>query len=312
MRLLKEKKEQKINHNEIYHIPPYLIKPNPQLSRTDFPDTSLISLADSIRKYGVLQPLVVHCNTDGKYELIAGERRLRACVLLKCPTVPCVIIDKNESTGYLSIVENMQQEKLNMFDVSKSLSRIINSCAQNVEEGARLLSMSREELLKKLKLQNFTRAEMQAILNLGISEEKANILVDFPKVIRYEIIKLSAENELSCNILTRLLAEILMEDKKISTGYDIGYLKNILYEIYQSEEILKNKGKNESNQNEQNGKTVVVLKDLQLFENTIKKNCEILKKSGFEVEFISEYSENNTSADYIIGVKKIDICPDCE
>lgn len=297
MRLFKEKKETRINENEIYNLPPYLIKPNPYLSRTDFQDTSLVTLADSIKRYGVLQPLVVHRNCDGKYELIAGERRLRACILLKFKTVPCLIINQKESIEYLSIVENMQQERLNMFDVSKSLSRIINSCGKKITDGARLLSMSEDELSKKLKLQNFTRAEMQAILNLGIDEEKANILVEFPKEIRYDVIMLSAEKELTCNILSKLLSKIKEEKKEISTGQDIEYLKDILFEINKCEE----------NEKEQKGKTVVVINSLQLFENTIKKNCEILKKSGLEVEFISEYSENNMSADYIISVGKANI-----
>ncbi len=303
MRLKKENKKEKINHNEIYNLPPYLIKPNPLLSRTEFPDTTLVSLADSIKRYGVLQPLVVHHNNDGKYELIAGERRLRACVLLKCNTVPCIIINDTESLEYLSIVENMQQESLNMFDISKSLSRIIKNCGKNIKDGARLLSISEEELSRKLKLQSFTRAEMQAILNLGISEEKANILVEFPKEIRYNIIKLAAEKELPCKILLKLLSKIENEKDVISNENSAEYLKRTVSEIYRNQEPEDNM-KAIENKKAQNGKTVIVLKDLQVFENAIKRNCEILKKSGLEVEFVSEYSENELHADYIISVNK--------
>lgn len=304
MRLQKETKKEKINNNEIYNLPPYIIKPNPLLSRTEFPDTSLISLADSIKRYGVLQPLVVHHNRDGQYELIAGERRLRACVLLKCHTVPCVIINDTESLEYLSIVENMQKESLNMFDISKSLSRIINNCGKNIKDGAKLLSIGEEELSKKLKLQSFTRAEMQAILNLGVSEEKANILVEFPKEIRYNAIKFAAENELPCKILSKMLSKVKNEKNEINPDDSTEYLKRTICEICRSqehEEDVKIKEKEKA----QNGKTVIVLKDLQVFENAIKKNCEILRKSGLEVEFVSEYSENDLHADYIISVNKV-------
>ena len=98
----------KMNGNESYEIfiiPPYHIKPNPSLARTDFSDTSLVSLADSIRRYGILQPLAVRLSENGKYELVAGERRLRAAVLLGMKTVPCVMICESSDFEYLSVVE---------------------------------------------------------------------------------------------------------------------------------------------------------------------------------------------------------------
>lgn len=284
---------------EVFNIPPYLIQPNHLLSRTNFPDTSLCSLADSIRRYGILQPLAVRLSKDGKYELIAGERRLRAAVLLRLPTVPCVILGNTvdeESTQYLSVVENLQREKLNMFDEARAIKRIYERCGRDSAECARILSTSVAQLEKKLGLLEFSRAEMQEILSLGISCERALLFADMPKGIRYFAIKLCSESELP-DRLVRELSERLKSEKATSSQSLEDMINELLKNTYgaKPEEVREESPQNES------GNVKIILHDLGIFEATLERACDVLTRAGLDVVF--EKAEESGEVVYSIKVK---------
>ena len=100
----------------VVHIKASAIVPNPAQPSKVFADTALASLADSISRHGVLQPLLVR-EAGECYELIAGERRLRASILAGLETVPCIVKDSGRHTSAeIAIIENLQREDLNMFE----------------------------------------------------------------------------------------------------------------------------------------------------------------------------------------------------
>ncbi len=284
---------------EIFNIPPYLIQPNHSLSRTDFPDTSLCSLADSIRRYGILQPLAVRLSKSGKYELIAGERRLRAAVLLHLPLVPCVMVGKSsddESTQYLSVVENLQREKLNMFDEARAVRRIYERSGKSCQETARLLSISVSEVEKKLRLSEFSRPEMQEILSLGISCERALLFADMPKSVRYFAIKICSEMELSAK-LVRELSERLKHERAPSPDTLPDIIGKLLKNAYGTES--ENASDEDSPKSE--GKVKIILHDLGIFESSLEKACDVLRRAGLELFF--DKAEENGEMNYSIRVK---------
>ena len=156
------------------------IKPNPFQPRKEFDEDSLRALADSIRQYGVLQPLVVtrkEIETDGglavEYELIAGERRLRASKLAGVGQVP-VVIRSGEQTDQmkldLAIIENLQREDLNPIDRAVAFDKLISDFKYSHVEIAKRIGKSREYVSNTVRMLNLPEEMKQAVREGKISE----------------------------------------------------------------------------------------------------------------------------------------------
>ena len=153
------------------------ILPNRNQPRSTFNQSAISRLSDSIRRYGILQPLTVRKvmlpNISGNghrtvYELIAGERRLRAAKMAGLSTVPCVIINTDDATSAeLAIVENLLRENLNMFEQAEAFQRLIVDFHLTQDEAARRVSMSQSAIANKLRLLRFPPEERSAILANG-------------------------------------------------------------------------------------------------------------------------------------------------
>lgn len=112
--------------NKVVEIEVNLIIPNPHQPRTDFDDVDIKALAESISQNGILQPLALRRNGDA-YELIAGERRLRAAKMCGLTVVPCIIHDISErSSAILALVENIQRQDLTFFDEAAAIEKLIS------------------------------------------------------------------------------------------------------------------------------------------------------------------------------------------
>lgn len=181
--------------NSIFWVEVDKIRPNPFQPRTDFDESSLRSLADSIRQYGVLQPLVVTRHEEEKadggistyYELIAGERRLRASKLSGLVQVPVVIRSKEESDRTkleLAIIENLQREDLNAIDRASAFQRLQKEFKLNNTEIAKKVGKSREYVSNSLRLLNLPTEIQDAVVGGKLSEGHARallMLVDRPE-----------------------------------------------------------------------------------------------------------------------------------
>ena len=141
------------------------IIPNRAQPRTAFNQNAIARLADSIRRYGILQPLTVRkvmlpltapsldVQPPVMYELIAGERRLRAAKLAELTTVPCIIINTDDATSAeLAIIENLLRENLNMFEQAEAFYRLIHEFHLTQEEAARRVCMSQSAVANKLRI----------------------------------------------------------------------------------------------------------------------------------------------------------------
>ena len=121
------------------------IRPNRAQPRAEFDNNSIIRLADSIRRYGILQPLTVRKAASDElyaYELIAGERRLRAARLLGYFTVPCIVIEADEKmSAEMAIIENLLREDLNMFEQAYGFRQLIDNYGLTQDEVARKMSL---------------------------------------------------------------------------------------------------------------------------------------------------------------------------
>lgn len=174
-------------YDSVFWIDIEKIKPNPYQPRREFNQDSLKALSDSIRQYGVLQPLVVtrtevekpDGGLESVYELIAGERRLRASKLAGLKQLPVVIRTGETSLTKLelAIIENLQREDLNAIDRAKALAQLIEQFGISHAETAAKIGKSREYVSNSLRLLQLPEHMQQAVVNREISEGHARALL---------------------------------------------------------------------------------------------------------------------------------------
>ena len=193
------------------------IRPNRAQPRAEFEQNALVRLADSIRRYGILQPLTVRESDPEdiyRYELIAGERRLRAAKMLGYLTVPCIVMEVGEQlSAELAMIENLLREDLNMFEQAYGLRKLIEIHHLTQEEVARKMSMSQSAVANKLRLLRLTYEEQNLILELGLTERHARAMLrieESPK--RIETIRFVAEQRLNVQD-TELYVEEMLENE---------------------------------------------------------------------------------------------------
>ena len=154
------------------------IVPNPAQPRKYFSEEAISSLADSIRRHGILQPLTVRAAADGLFELVAGERRLRAAKVAGLSRVPCLLIDTDDRTSAaLAVVENVQRENLNMFEEAEAIGRLAAAYGLTQEQIAQRLSCSQSAVANKLRLLKLSKEHRAMILSSGLTERHARALL---------------------------------------------------------------------------------------------------------------------------------------
>ena len=161
----------------VVFLPVGTIRPNPAQPRRVFRPESLDELAESIRQHGILQPLSVR-RADGSYELIAGERRLRAACQAGLTEVPCIIMrmDDKES-GMAAMVENLQRQDLDFIEEAMGISRLMSQFRMSQEQVARLLGKSQSAVANKLRILRHSQTVLLALREAGLTERHARALL---------------------------------------------------------------------------------------------------------------------------------------
>ena len=160
------------------------IMPNRSQPRTVFDAEALNELAESIKKYGILQPLSVRSNPEKsefssfQYELIAGERRLRAAKLLGIKKVPCILIESDTKTSAaLAIIENLHRKDLNIFEEAYAIASLIKIYKLTQEQVAAKLSITQAAIANKLRLLKLSEDHRALITNNGLTERHARAII---------------------------------------------------------------------------------------------------------------------------------------
>ena len=198
---------------KVYHIPCDRIRANSVRSRCDFDEDKLLLLAYSIKKYGILEPICVR-ETDAEdsydYEIIFGERRLRAAKMLGLCSIPCIIIDVTDKiSAEMSICENILRSDLNYFEVAVALKRITELGSESYEDIAERLTMTQKELLGKIKLLDLDFKERQALIQNGICEDVAiDIARIEDKELRAKAIERITHEDLDVNESKKALLQL--------------------------------------------------------------------------------------------------------
>jgi len=176
--LIPEQEPAAAGSNNLHDVDVALVRPNPYQPRLDFNREALEELKSSITENGVIQPITVR-NVDGHYELIAGERRLRAITELGIKRVPAYIIkvDSKEEMMEMAIIENVQREKLNPIEQATAYQRLIEECNLTQEEVAQKIGKERTTITNILRLLKLPQKIQQSVIKEEITMGHARALL---------------------------------------------------------------------------------------------------------------------------------------
>lgn len=262
------------HQDKVLSVPVEKIRPNPSQPRVVFDQTQLECLAQSIRESGILQPLALRKLKDGTFQLVAGERRLRAAKLLGMTEVPAIVVSADDrQAAILSLLENIQREDLDFFEEAEGLSKLAELWSFTQEETALKLGMAQSTLANKLRLLKLTKEEREQIRNAGLTERHARALLRLDSFEdRQQALKRIIRNKLNVSETDKLIDRIINEKQKPKRH------------------------------------TTGVLKDVRIFVNTLNKAVKTLESMGINVKTLS--NENDDFLEYIVRIPK-DVLP-CE
>ena len=219
------------------------IETNPDQPRTRFDQAALQELAASIKNYGVIQPILVTELGDGKYELIAGERRMRASMLAGLSTIPCIVKSFTESDrAEIALIENLQREDLNPVEEAKAYRALMDKSGMTQEELANKLGKSRPAIANSLRLLTLSPNVLELVEAGRLSAGHARTLaVIKDQKVQESYAKAAADKKMSVRQLERMVAHYLNPKNNNEKGriYIDYYTKDDLIRIYDLVEKLK-------------------------------------------------------------------------
>lgn len=206
----------KDDSERIINIPIDEIAPSPVQVRQYYDNLSLAELAKSIEEYGVIQPITVRLSDDEGYELVSGERRLRASIMAGLETIPCIVIDADiKKSAVFSLLENLQREELSFFEVAQSYKSLIREQGLTQEELAKKIGKSQSTISNKLRLLKLSPKVRRRIKEYAISERHARCVLAVPdEALQLEIIGQIYREKLNLKQTEHLIEEYLSNNKK--------------------------------------------------------------------------------------------------
>ena len=174
---MKKTQKDEFLSSRVRYIPINTVRPNPQQPRRSFDETALRELADSIRAYGILQPLTVR-DRGGFYELVAGERRLRAARIAGLREVPCLVAEVGEEdAALLALIENLQRRDLDYMEEAAAIARLIGRYGLSQQQAADKLGKSQPAIANKLRLLRWAPPVIDCLRQYGLTERHARTLL---------------------------------------------------------------------------------------------------------------------------------------
>jgi len=247
------------DENRIIHIPITNILPSPYQPRTTFDMTSLRELAQSIKTYGILQPVTVRIINGRTYELVSGERRWRAAKLAGLDTIPAITVNVNDNdAAIIALIENLQRQNLNFFEEAEGYNNIMEDYNITQEELALKVGKSQSSISNKLRLLRLPDNIRKLILENELTERHARAFLKIPsRPIMEEIVHKTINESLSVK-KTEQLIEDTLEALRVSGA---------------ETSIRKKFG------------------DVRIINNTVRKAVELMKKSGVEADYDVEQTD---------------------
>ena len=259
-----------LDSRKIVTLPVGAIKPNPHQPRRQFQPEELRELGESIRLYGILQPLTVRKTGPTTFELVAGERRLRAAVLAGMDSVPCILLNVDaKQSGLLALVENLQRKDLDFIEEAEGLRSLIRTYGMSQEEAARCISKSQSAVANKLRILKLPPDVLEKLRNAGYTERHARALL-----------RLEGPEE------QRAVMEAVVAGD-LTVAKTEAYIDALLQRGVEEQKKKKRKA------------PVVVLKDVRIFLNTVTRGLSMMNQSG--VRAVCERSD--TESELVLTIR---------
>lgn len=237
---------------QVLHLPPTAIQPNPWQPRRFFDSEELESLADSIRRHGILQPLTVRRSGEG-WELVAGERRLRAAAMAGLREVPCLVAQVGEEdSALLALMENLQRRDLDCWEEAEALSRLIARYGLSQEETARRLGRSQPAVANKLRLLRLPDSVRRFLQENNLTERHARALL-----------RLGTEEQ-------QLAAAQVFCRRRMNVAAAEAYIEDLLHR----QQVTPPKGR-----------TTYIIKDVRLFLNSVDRGLHLMRQAGVNADW---------------------------
>ena len=213
----------------VIFLPTKAIQPNPAQPRKIFREEALDELANSIRQHGILQPLSVR-RVGQRYELIAGERRLRAAKIAGLSDVPCIIMtmDDQESTT-AAMIENLQRQDLDFIEEAQGIARLMEANSLSQEQVARLLGKSQSAIANKLRLLKHSTPVLNLLRQHHLTERHGRALLKLTsEEDKIAAISVIAQAQMSVARTERYMEELLQKKEDAPSRVNLGaFLNNI-------------------------------------------------------------------------------------
>ncbi len=252
--------------NRVVLIDTSCIFPNPSQPRKIFEKEELIQLRDSIVANGLLQPLTVRRVTDKLYELIAGERRLRACQMAEITQVPCIIVDVTEQqSAVYALIENIQRADLNFFEQALGIRTLMDEWGITQAQAAQKLGMAQSTVANKLRLLKLNPSQQQRILEAGLTERHARALLRLEPEQREQVLTYMIEKHWN----------VIQADE---------YIDHLMEDSHEEEKPKK----------------FLVVKDVRIFFNTISKAIDVMKRSG--IAAVATKHQKDDCIEYVVRI----------
>ena len=241
----------------VIYLHPDVLHPNPNQPRKRFSPDGLEELAASIREHGVLQPLTVR-KVEGSFELVSGERRLRAARMAGLSEVPCIVIDVDGvCSSLLALVENLQRRDLDFLEEAMALDRLIHTYDLSQEEAARRIGKSQSAVANKLRLLKLSPRLLDRLRQNGLTERHARALL-----------RLETEEQ-QWEVLEYVI------DHHLTVAQTEAYIEARLTPPPPRKK-----------------KPTFILKDVRLFLNTVTKGLSMMKDAGVNAEYGRQETED--------------------
>jgi ParB family chromosome partitioning protein len=267
------------NENRVIDIPIIKIRPNKAQPRKHFNEKELFALSQSILENGILQPLTVRRITSSEFEVIAGERRLRASANAGLSKVPCIIIKcSDKESAVYALLENLQRADLNIFEEARGISKLIRRYGLTQEEAAQKLGKTQSTIANKLRLLRLSSEEQEWITNAGLSERHARALLRLD------------DEQLRREALSKIISDNL---NTTQTDTLVSIMLNSCPQPEKKQGISK-----------------AVIKDVRIFVNTINKAIDTMRLAGIDAQ--SNKKDTDNFIEYTIKIPKSQISSDAD
>lgn len=250
------------------------IRPNPYQPRKQFNKISLEELCESIKQYGVIQPINVRKLSSNMYELVAGERRLRAATMAGLKEIPAIVMDVNDNdSAVMALIENLQREDLSYMEEAEGYNNLISEHGFTQEELAAKIGKSQSTIANKIRLLKLPPLVKKILADNSLTERHARALLKLhDEQLQLKVLKSVCEKGLNVKKTEELVERAI--------------------DRYTRQE----------NEKKNRAKYTKAIKDIRIFVNTIKQSIELMKKSGVNAK--AAQFDRGSYVEFIVRIPK--------